>query len=112
MNSDEKLRILQKRIEPDTASDDLLSELLEQAGAIVLNRRFPFGYPGGTEVPVQYARIQIAIAMELYAKRGAEAQTAHSENGISRTYEAGDISPSLMKQIVPLVGSVMTNAIS
>ena len=109
MNSDEKLLILQKRIEPDTASDDLLSELLEMAAAIVLNRRFPFGYAEGTEVPVQYARIQIAIALELYAKRGAEAQTAHSENGISRTYEAGDVSPSLLRQIVPLVGSVMTN---
>ena len=109
MTNDEKLHSLKKRIEPDTVSDDLLSELLEMAAAIVLNRRFPFGYAEGSEVPVQYARIQIAIALELYAKRGAEAQTAHSENGISRTYEAGDVSPSLIRQIVPLVGSVMTN---
>ena len=106
MTSDEKLLSLKKRIEPDTASDDLLSELIEQAGAIVLNRRFPFGYPDGTEVPGQYERIQIAIALELYAKRGAEAQTGHSENGINRTYEAGDVSPSLLKQIIPMVAGV------
>lgn len=111
MTSDEKLLSLKKRIEPDTASDDLLSELIEQAGAIVLNRRFPFGYAENTEVPDQYARLQIAIALELYAKRGAEAQTGHSENGINRTYEAGDVSPSLLKQIVPLVGGVKINAI-
>ena len=110
MTMDEKLLSLKKRIEPDAVSDDLLSELLEQAGAIVLNRRYPFGYPEGMEVPSQYARIQVSIALELYVKRGAEAQTSHSENGINRTYEAGDVSPSLLRQIVPLVGSVMQNA--
>lgn len=110
MNLSEKLLSLKKRIEPDAVSDDLLSELLEQAGAIVLNRRYPFGYLEGMEVPSQYARIQVAIALELYVKRGAEAQTSHSENGINRTYEAGDVSPSLLRQIVPLVGSVMQNA--
>lgn len=108
MTSDEKLLSFMKRIEPDTASDDLLSELLEQAGAIVLNRRFPFGYPAGMEVPIQYARLQIAIAIELFNKRGAEAQTAHNENGINRTYEAGDVSPSLLKQIIPMVSGVTT----
>ena len=51
MTMDEKLAALKQRIEPDTASDGLLSELIAQAGAIVLNRRFPFGYPDGTEVP-------------------------------------------------------------
>lgn len=110
MNMDEKLLSLRMRIEPDAASDDLLSELLEQAGAIVLNRRFPFGYPEGMDVPDQYARIQVAVALELYAKRGAEAQVMHSENGISRTYEAGDVSPSLLKQIIPMCGSVTAHA--
>ena len=110
MTRDEKLLALQQRIAPETADSDLLSELLEQAGAIVLNSRYPFGYPEGAEVPAQYARIQVAIALELYSKRGAEAQTSHSENGINRTYEAGDVSPSLLRQIAPLVGSVMHNA--
>lgn len=110
MTNDEKLLSFKKRIEPDTASDDLLSELLEQAGAIVLNRRFPFGYPADTEIPNQYARLQIAIAIELFNKRGAEAQTTHNENGISRTYEAGDVSPSLLKQIIPMVAGVTVSA--
>jgi hypothetical protein len=39
---------------------------------------------------------------------GAEGQTAHSENGINRTYEAADVSPSILRKIVPLVGSVMS----
>ena len=110
MDMNDKLLSLRMRIEPDTVSDDLLSDLLAQAGAVVLNRRYPFGYPDGMEVPAQYERVQIAIALELYAKRGAEAQTSHSENGINRTYEAGDVSPSLLRQIIPFVGSVMQDA--
>lgn len=110
MTDTEKLLALQNRIKPDVADDSVLSELLEQAGAIVLNRRYPFGFSEGTAVPHQYERVQVAIALELYNKQGAEGQTAHSENGISRTYESADVSPSLLKQIVPMVGSVMQNA--
>ncbi len=110
MTLDEKLAALKLRIAPDTASDDLLSELLNQAGAMVLNRRFPFGYLDGMEVPHQYERVQISIALELYSKMGAEGETSHSENGISRTYEAGDVSPSLLKQIMPMCAGVTLNA--
>lgn len=110
MTISEKLTALKLHIAPDTADDSLLFELLEQAGAIVLNRRFPFGYSEGMEVPAQYERIQLSIAVELYSKMGAEGETGHSENGINRTYEAGDVSPSLLRQIIPMCGSVMTNA--
>jgi len=110
MTDAEKLLALQNRIKPEVADDSVLSELLEQAGAIVLNRRFPFGYPKDAVVPYQYERVQVAIALELFSKQGAEGQTAHSENGISRSYEAGDVSPSLLKQIIPMVGSVIMNA--
>ena len=110
MTIDEKLDALKLRIAPDTATDDLLSELIEQAGAIVLNRRFPFGFPVDAEVPHQYERVQLSIALELYNKMGAEGETSHNENGISRTYEAGDISPSLLKQIIPMCAGVTINA--
>jgi hypothetical protein len=110
MTDTEKLLALQNRIKPDVADEAVLSALLEQAGAIVLNRRFPFGYPAGTAVPRQYGHVQVSIALELYNKNGAEGQTAHSENGISRTYESADVSSSLLKQIIPIVGSVIQNA--
>jgi len=110
MTISEKLAALKLLIAPDSADERLLLELLEQAGAIVLNRRFPFGYPDGAEVPSQYDRIHVSIAVELYSKMGAEGETSHSENGISRSYEAGDVSPSLLKRITPMCGSVMVNA--
>ena len=37
-------------------------------------------------------------------KRGAEGQTSHSENGISRSYENADIPESMLKSIIPFCG--------
>lgn len=106
MTNEEKLARLEVLISPDTAETDLLTFLLDQAEGIVLNRRYPFGIPEDTLVPASYEHIQLQIAVELFSKLGAEGQTGHSENGINRSYEAGDISPSLLKRIVPVVGSV------
>lgn len=100
----EKLKVL---ISPDTASDELLSYLLEQSEGIILNRRYPFGAPEDASLSPLHEQIQIRIAVELYSKMGAEGQTQHTENGVSRTWEAGDVSPSLLKHIVPVCGSVM-----
>lgn len=45
------------------------------------------------------ARCKNSLAMacsDVYAKAGAEGQKAHSENGISRTYDSAWISPKLL----------------
>lgn len=106
MTNEEKLARLEVLISPDVADTILLSFLLEQAEGIVLNRRYPFGVPEWSEVPAMYEHVQLQIAVELYSKMGAEGQTAHNENGVNRTYEAADVSPSLLRRIVPVVGSV------
>ena len=100
----EKLKVL---ISPETASDDLLLYLLEQAEGIVLNKRYPFGAPEGATLSTFHQQIQIRVAVELFNKMGAEGQTAHDENGINRTWAAGDVSPSLLRMVVPVCGSVM-----
>lgn len=107
MTNEEKVAKLRALISPDTAEGDLLGVLIEQAEGIVLNRRYPFGPPEGAAVEPRHEHIQIAIALELFSKMGAEGQMAHSENGISRTYEAADVSPSLLRKIIPKCGGVM-----
>lgn len=107
MTNSEKITRITALISPDTASTDLLEYLLEQAEGIVLNKRYPFGAPEGATIPTQYEHIQIRIAVELFSKMGAEGQVSHGELGISRVYEAADVSPSLLKQIVPVIGSVI-----
>ena len=107
MTNEEKIKRFTVLISPDTAETELVSALIEQAEGIVLNKRYPFGIPEGAKVPPQYEHIQLQIAVELFSKMGAEGQTAHNENGINRSYEAADISPSLLRRIIPVCGSVM-----
>ena len=106
MTTQEKLAKFAVLISPDTAEESLLLALLEQAEGIVLNRRYPFGVPEGASLPPNLEHIQLQIALELFSKMGAEGQTVHNENGINRSYEAGDISPSLLRRIIPVCGSV------
>ena len=107
MTNEQKIEKLKVLISPDTASDELISYLLEQSEGIILNRRYPFGAPeGATLSPVQQ-QIQLRIAAELFSKMGAEGQVEHDENGIKRTWEAADVSPSLLRNIIPVCGSVM-----
>lgn len=106
MTNDEKITSLAALISPDTADEKLLSQYVILSEGIVLNRRYPLGVPEGAKVPLQYEHIQLQIALELFSKRGAEGQMEHDENGIARKYESADISPTLLRRIIPIVGSV------
>lgn len=92
---------------PDTDTNEVLDAMIDLAGAEVLNKMYPFGYPDGTSVPARYELLQIQLAAELYSKRGAEGQTSHSENGISRTWSEKS---ALLKRVLPHVGSVTGDA--
>ena len=107
MTENAKLERLAVLISPNTASNDLLSYLLEQSEGIILNRRYPFGAPEDATLSPFQQQIQLRIAVELFSKMGAEGQTEHDENGIKRKWEAADVSPSLLRQIIPVCGSVM-----
>lgn len=98
MTNDEKLAMV-KAITGET-DEDVLFTYLSIAGNKVCRKAYPFN-PTMTEVPVQYGYVQVEIAVYLLNKRGAEGQTSHSENGISRGYEDGDIPPTLMREITP-----------
>ena len=82
-----------------------LSAYLTLAGEHVLHRAYPFAR-GKVYVPDKYAHVQIEIACYLLNKRGAEGETAHSENGISRTYESASVPASLLNQITPYAGVI------
>ena len=84
-------------------SDEVLTSYLTIAGQKIINRAYPYD-DSVTEVPRRYGYIQCEIAAYLLNKRGAEGQTAHSENGISRSYESADVPESMLSEVVPHVG--------
>ena len=89
----------------ENVTDVELEDILESAKAVILSRRFPFGeHP--EEIESKYKDLQIRIAVEMFNKRGAEGETAHSENGVSRSYASANVSEDLLKEITPKVGVV------
>lgn len=104
MTNEEKVKAL-KAMVGGSDSDEVLSTYLLLAGRKIIARAYPYD-PTVTEVPFQYEYLQLEIAAYLLNKRGAEGQTSHSENGISRSYENADIPVSMLKVITPHVGVI------
>lgn len=99
MTNEEKLFMLKNMT--GEQNPDVLLTYLNIAGNKVLKRAYPFREVAVTEVPDRYAYNQVEIAAYLLNKRGAEGQTSHSENGISRSYENGDVPLTMLREIVP-----------
>lgn len=101
-----QLEKLQLRI-PEEKDSRILEDILESAMHIILGRRHPLGdFPvdeeGNLFLENRYQDLQVRIAIELYNKRGAEGQMAHTENDVTRTYESASVSSSLLNEITPL----------
>lgn len=105
MTEEEKLITLRAMV-GGSDDDEVLSVYLRLAGRKILARAYPYD-TSVVKVPARYGTLQCEIAAYLMNKRGAEGQTGHSENGISRTYENGDVPESMLKGIIPYVGVVL-----
>ena len=89
----------------ENVSDEMLTDILESAKAVILSRRFPFGEQP-TEIEDRYKDLQIRIAVEMFNKQGAEGENAHSENGVSRTYSSASVSEELLREITSKAGVI------
>ena len=103
MNQSEKLSLLKDMT--GESNNAILLAYLNIAGNEVINRAYPFDNTQ-RNVPERYESNQIQIAAYLLNKRGAEGETSHNENGISRTYESADIPESMLSKIIPLLGVI------
>ena len=104
MTQAEKLQLL-KALVGESDTEEVLLTYLNIAGHKILNRAYPYGTEE-TEVPTRYDFLQCEIAAYLLNKRGAEGQTSHSENGISRSYESADVPESMLGAVTPMAGVI------
>ena len=103
MTDAEKLTTLQTLTGDENI--DLLQSCLDFAKDKILKKRFPFG--GVPEdFPEEYDQIHLQLAQYLLLRVGAEGETVHLENGISRHWEDGDVPATLMRQITPKGGAL------
>ncbi len=90
----EKLSMLKTLLgidESDTSDDRRFSVYLDAAGREILAWRYSLATEEPEEVPAEYEMIQIHAVIAGYSISGAENETAHSENGINRTFKYEDM---------------------
>ena len=98
--------ILKIKLKDDDVDNDDLEVLLQSAKLIILSNRYPYHeFPidenGEYILEDRYKDLQIRIAVELFAKAGAEGELTHTENGTTRQWASADVSPALLKEIIP-----------
>lgn len=104
MTDTEKLTYLRAMV-GGSDTEEVLSTYLVVAGKKIIARAYPYD-DTVTEVPDKYDTLQCEIAAYLLNKRGAEGQTQHSENGITRSYENADVPSSMLKVVTPHCGVI------
>jgi len=88
----------------DETDEDVISAFLSLAGEAIYNHADPYRTGDRDDILSRYGGAQAKAASYFINKRGADGQTSHGENGISRTYESGDLPDSLLKEITPICG--------
>ena len=90
--------ILKIKLKDDDVDNDDLEVLLQSAKLIILSNRYPYhDFP----VDDNGEYLQIRIAVELFAKSGAEGELTHTENAVTRQWASADVSPALLREIIP-----------
>ena len=89
----------------EEGQQDVLLILIKNSIREVCNRRYPFGYTEKQKADAvsKYYNVIFDVAVYLYAKQGAEGQTSHNENSISRGYESAGIPESYLSSITPVI---------
>lgn len=98
----ETLRIMVGADKNDPITMAQLEVILENAKSVVLQRLYPY-HPNETHIPERYHYKVVEVATFMYNKRGAEGQTYHKEQGISRGYDGASIPESMLQDIIPKV---------
>lgn len=102
MTDVEKMILVRAMTEEE--NDDVISAFLSMAGEAIVNLVDPHSTTDKDAVLERYGGVQIRIASAWLNKRGADGQISHSENGISRGYESGDIPASILRELTPICG--------
>ena len=109
MTEPEKLSMTKKLIDiasDDTSADTRILAYLTLAEKEILGWRYSYGSAAPTSVPTEYEMTQVMAVVAGYTQSGAEGQTTHGENGISRTFKYADMIAYIRANVIPFAGVV------
>lgn len=108
--TDDELAAALKELLGEEVSDELASLYVKRAKATILRRRRPFlDIDEGVVERMwesKFDPLALQIAEFMYLKRGAEGQIKHTENGIAREWQRGDVPWDMLADVKPIAGTV------
>lgn len=104
MTDSEKLNRLSILLGAGEDESVVLSEYLSMSKDEILHWMYGGDIPEDvTDVPARYEQTQIQAVIAGYSISGAEEQTSHNENGISRTFKYPDMLAYIHSHVIPIV---------
>jgi hypothetical protein len=106
MTESQKRESIRTILDLDISEEARIGVYLTLAKAEIIS--WVFGYTdkdiNACELPTQYDTLQINAVIAGYSINGAENQTSHNENGISRSFKHSDMSDYIRSNATPFVG--------
>ena len=84
------------KLRTEEVDETVLQDCLESAKSAIMARRYP------EELESRYLDLQFRVALAIYNKQGGEFETAHTENGVSRSYGSEGIPQELLLEVTPM----------
>ena len=81
---------------------EVIAAFLSYAGKAICRYGDPFRTMSEEAFLARYPDVVVDAAAYMLDKRGWDYQTAHSENGIRREFEAGGLPASILDRITPI----------
>ncbi len=99
-------KIIMVKAMSDETDEGVVSAFLSKAADELYKIADPFKTATKEEIVEENGDVQVDIAAYRLNKRGWDYETSHSENGVSRNYETGDLPDSILRRITPKAGVV------
>ena len=91
----------------DETDEAVISAFLSKAADELYKIADPFKTTDKETIVEAYSDVQIDIAAYRLNKRGWDYESSHSENGVSRVYETGDLPSSILRRVVQRASAVI-----
>lgn len=101
----DKLAMVKTFLEIEDGSEDVrLTAYLAAAEKEIIGWRYSLSSQKVNTLPSEYEMTQIFAVVAGYSQSGAENQTSHSENSITRQFKHADMIAYIRANVMPIAG--------
>ena len=100
----EEVKIALVKAMSDETNDETIRAFLSLAGETIYHYVDPYQTTTMEKALETCGSTQAKAAAYYLNKRGWDFESGHSENGVNRSYESGDLPSSILRELIPKCG--------